>query len=197
MKNALYLILLFFLYFAFSCSHKSPKTNANENVLSEKLLKSLLKDTDNYFSRNIDFDKDGKKDLIVCSIYPNGDKIYFFKKTNNTFKLLLKTNNLSVEGYRIIEDIYPTSKDGCTLIIKTYFPGAGGDQTDHYISFHKPNIFTLEYSLFHSEYFEEANHEIITDCKMIQRLNMATIRDNFRTSSDDSSECKVTHKYFK
>ncbi|UZD22936.1 hypothetical protein PBT90_05830 [Algoriphagus halophytocola] len=168
------------------CSHLSPAKkeileelfesawyDANENpapIDHEGTISYEITDFENaehYFLRDIDINNDQILDKIVSAGPYQGDELYLFLKTGNTYEFALKTINFSEDGGNQIVDIH-SERSG--FVIKTAFPDQGILEAYHHISYEDQ-----DWILTHTVYRTQSSNQkdaIIYICDVKQGLSL-------------------------
>jgi len=143
-KNRISKMLFLPLIILISCKttlQKKGEASQHKEVLQTEIVQqnkykiSDYKNNKNYFIRNIDINKDGILDKVVCSEKFKGNELLFFQKNKENYNFVIKTINFSEDGGRIIDDVLPTKDDNNVLKIKTFFPDGGLDLATYFIAF--------------------------------------------------------------
>lgn len=151
-----------------------PDLFAEKNQSETSKSLAYYQNNDSYFIAEIDVNKDKIPDRIVSSRAYKGNELIFFIKDKESYKLSLKTINLSEEGGNTIDSIYAPDNNN-VLAISTYFPDKGHSKATHYINYEN-DTWVLTESVY------ETSHSTATDtttytCSVPQNLSMHKLMD--------------------
>ncbi len=155
----LFFVLLSILIGCKTNQTKNKNTYQKETVLADNMQQQKHKISDyenneDYFIREIDINKDGILDKVVCSNKYMGNELLFFQKKNNHYNFVLETINFSEDGGRIIDDIQPVKNSDYILKIKTFFPDGGLDLATYFITFKNGN-WKLQKTIYETKYWQK------------------------------------------
>lgn len=184
-------LILFLIFLIFCCFIKKNEKNKpfNSKLIEQKLIKL---DTTKYDIYNIDFDKDGNIDKILCDKHLLGDSLYIYKKVGSKYALSLKTINFSEDGIYVVKNIYSIKSTNPNLVISTYFNGSGGMKQKIFLTFNS-NIWKISKTIFETKI--TSSKRKIKYCTIIQDLilNKKTDWSNYK-NIDESKKTDCTIK---
>jgi hypothetical protein len=175
----------------FCCFIKKNEKNKpfNSKLKENKFIKL---DTQKYDIYDIDFDKDGKIDKILCDKHLLGDSLYVYKKIGSKYALSLKTINFSEDGIYAVKNIYSIKSKKPNLVISTYFNGSGGMKQKIFLTFNS-NVWKISKTIFETKITSSKCK--IKYCTIIQDLilNKNTDWSNYK-NIDESKKTDCTIK---
>lgn len=161
---------------------------------------SYYEKNDDYFTRDIDINKDGFKDKVVSSKKNMGDDLIFFLGNEKSkYQFALKTYNFSEDGGFVIDDIKPLTNNSTNEVfyITTYFDGSGGAQRINYIAY-EGNKWKLTRSVYiTSDWRSDVNKEYYCDIKQNITLDDKKIREKLHPMPDETVRDKVCKSRYK
>ena len=107
----------------------------NKSVAKDFPDLGSLQASNQYFTKDIDINRDKLLDKVVSSKKYQGNEIYFFLNNGTNYQFALKSSNFSEDGGNIIGEIRAETTNDEVLSIFTYFPDRGHLTAKHFISF--------------------------------------------------------------
>ncbi len=146
--------------------NENPDAFPDEEITTYNLSDYL--ENEHFFTKNIDINNDGIKDIIVSAEPYQGDELILFVNTEKDYQFVLKTTNFSQDGGNQIADIM--QEEG-GFVIKTVFLDGGFYEIYHHIIFDNDR-WLLSNTVYKTE---SSNQEdaFIYVCDVVQGLDLA------------------------
>lgn len=182
-------ILVLTLTLLFSCaSKKSLDREEQEHTSTE--LPERFSDSTVFQSFSLDFNHDGKMDVIYLHKALEGDSLFAFTGSENGFILSLETINFTEGGLYFIEQIESIPGNGFQLI--TVFNGAGAMKQTHWLVYDSTVLtWTVQKTITEAPLMSETR--LVEHCTITQNLLISENTDwskmHDKSEGDPAVEC--------